>query len=130
MLHTLLSSLRAGASNDTAERQANVRRHPRRDVDRCVAVIHGRTFPVENWSLGGVLLVADERLFGKEQEIDLTIKFKLRNNLLDIPVKGTVIRKGLGMVAIKFEPFTQIINRQFQQVIDDYVAASFADSQA
>ena len=126
MLQTLLSSLKAGTSNDA---QTTKRRHPRRDVDRCVAVIHGRTFPVENWSLGGLLLAADERLFGKEQDIDLTVKFKLRNNIVDVSHRGTVVRKNNGKVAIRFEPLSQTITRQFQQVIDDYVAGSFADSQ-
>jgi len=126
MLQTLISSLKAGASND---RQPASRRHPRRDVDRCVVMIHGRTFPVENWSLGGVLLLADERLFGKEQDLDLTIKFKLRNNLLDVPHRGRVVRKSPGKVAIQFEPLSQIISRQFQQVVDDYVAGEFANSQ-
>lgn len=127
MIQTLISSLKADASND---RQNSKRRHPRRNVDRCAAVICGRTFPVENWSLGGILLQADERLFGKEQELDLTIKFKLRNNIVDIQHRGIVVRKSNGKVAIRFEPLSQAISRQFQQVIDDYVARSFADSQA
>ncbi len=126
MLQNLLSSLKAGASND---KQPASRRHARRDVDRCVAVVHGRTFPVENWSLGGVLLQADERLFGKEQDVDFMIKFKLRNNLLDVAHQGRVVRKAPGKVAIQFEPLTQAINRQFQQVVDDYVAGEFANSQ-
>lgn len=130
MLQTLISSLKAGVSNDSESQKGNVRRHPRRDVDRCVAVIHGRTFPVENWSLGGVLLQADERLFGKEQDIDLTVKFKLRNNLLDVPLKGVVVRKTNGKVGIRFESLNETISRKFQQVIDDHVAGSFADSQA
>ncbi|MCB9996619.1 MAG: PilZ domain-containing protein [Rhodospirillales bacterium] len=127
MLQTLLSSLKAGASND---RDLMNRRHPRRDVDRCVVMIHGRTFPVENWSLGGMLLDADERLFGLQQDIDLTVKFKLRNTILDINHKATVVRKSNGKVALQFEVLTQTIARQFQQVIDDYVAGQFASSQA
>lgn len=127
MLQTLLSSLKAGASNDAGDTK---RRYPRRDIDRCVAMIHGRTFPVENWSLGGVLLNADDRMFGKDQDIDLTIKFKLRNNILDVDHKGTVIRKTNGKVAVQFEPLTHTIKRKMQQVIDDHVAGSFADSQA
>jgi len=127
MLQTLLSSLKADASNDS---DTTKRRFPRRDVDRCVASIHGRTFPVENWSLGGVLLNADERLFGKDQDIEVTIKFKLRNNILDVNHRGSVIRKTNGKVAIRFEPLSQTIKRQMQQVIDDQVAGEFASSQA
>lgn len=127
MLHTLLSSLKAGTSND---RDLTKRRHPRRDVDRCVVIIHGQTFPVENWSLGGLLLDADERLFGLEQDLDITVKFKLRNTILDINHKASVVRKSNGKVALQFEPLPQTIGRQFQQVVDDYVAGQFAHSQA
>ncbi len=127
MLQTLLSSLKTGTSNN--DEQETKRSHPRRDVDRCVAVIHGRTFPVKDWSLGGVLIQADERLFGKEQDIDLTVKFKLRNNIIDVSHKGVVVRKSNGKVAVQFEPLSQTISRQFQQVIDDYVAGQFASSQ-
>ena len=126
MLQTLLSSLKAGASNDS---ESSNRRYPRRSVDRCVVVIHGRTFPVENWSLGGLLLQADERLFGKDQDIDLLIKFKLRNNILDVKHRGVVLRKAPGKVAIEFEPLSSMIKRQFQQVVDDHVAGEFAQSQ-
>lgn len=127
MIQSLISGLMTGASND---KNPAARRHPRRDVDRCVAVIYGRTFPVENWSLGGILLAADERLFSLGQDIDVTIKFKLRNTLLDIEHGGRIVRKASGLVALEFRPLTQIINRQMQQVIDDYVAGEFANSQA
>ena len=127
MLQTLISTLKADTSNDS---ESTNRRHPRRNFDRCVVVIHGRTFPVRDWSLGGVLLEADERLFGKDQDIEITIKFRLRNNILDVKHQGTVVRKHSGKVAIQFEPLPQMIRRQFQQVIDDQVAGEFAHSQA
>jgi hypothetical protein len=127
MLQNLISSLKSNASNDP---HTSRRSHPRRAIDRCVAVIHGRTFPVQNWSLGGILLTADERLFGQDQEIEITIKFKLRNNIMDVTHKGTVVRKHNGKVAIKFTALNQTISRKFQQVIDDHVAQEFAHSQA
>jgi len=127
MIQSLLSSLKFGASND-AESVTN-RNHLRRTVDRCVAVVHGRTFPVENWGLGGVLISADDRLFGKGQDVEMTVKFRLRNTILDITHKGHVVRKSAGRVAVQFEPLNQFISRQFQQVIDDAVAAEFANSQ-
>ena len=90
MLQTLLSGLKANASNDAPS--GTKRRYPRRDVDRCVAVIHGQTFPIENWSLGGVLVAADERLFGLGKDIDMLIKFKLRSAIIDVPLQGNVVR--------------------------------------
>ena len=128
MLQTLLSSLKGEASNDAQALSTN-RRHPRRTVDRCVAVIHGRTFPVENWSLGGILIAADDRLFGKDQDIELTVKFRLRNTIIDVTLNGHVVRKSTGKIAVRFEPLSQFIRRRFQQVIDDSVAAEFANSQ-
>lgn len=126
MFSSFLASLRATTSNDSTETQ---RRHPRRGNDRCVVVIHGQTFPVENWSFGGVLLGADERLFGTTQDIDITLKFKLRNAILDVPHRGRVVRKTNGKVAIEFEALDKTIRRAFQQVLDDANASEFATSQ-
>ena len=126
MLNTLLSSLKNSTSNDSVTTK---RRHPRRVSDRCVVVIYGQTFPIENWSAGGLLLDADDRMFGTNQHIEFTLKFKLRNTIIDINHVGNVIRKGHGKVAIEFEPLTQTIRRMFQQVIDDHAAREFADSQ-
>lgn len=131
MLQNFLDTLRASASNDR-EPEATAqtrRRHPRREVDQCVAVIHGQTFPVENWSMGGLLLTGDERLFGVASDIDLTIKFKLRNAILDIPHKARVIRKNPFKIALEFAPAGRHIRRMFQQVVDDALAREFANSQ-
>ncbi|MBU0800766.1 MAG: PilZ domain-containing protein [Alphaproteobacteria bacterium] len=127
MLHNLLASLRAQTSNDKTESR---RRHPRRECDQCVAVIHGQTFPVQDWSPGGVQITGDERLFSIGRDLDMVLKFKLRNHIVDVPVKGQIVRKGSARVAVCFEPLTQAIRRNFQQVVDDYVAREFANSQA
>ena len=127
MLNSLLSGLRSKTSNDKTETR---RRHPRRESDRCVIVIHGRTFPVANWSMGGVLSVGDERLFGNGQEVEFTLRFKLRNTVMDVQHRGHVLRKSPQKVAVVFEPVTKTVNRYFQQVIDDAAAREFANSQA
>lgn len=127
MFNNFLASLRTTPVIESPETQ---RRFPRRVADRCVAVVHGQTFPVQNWSFGGVLLAVDERLFGANQDIETTLKFKLRNTIVDVNVRGRVIRKTTGQVAIAFEPLGKTIRRTFQQVIDDAVASEFATSQA
>ena len=127
MFNNFLASLRPTPITEAPETQ---RRFPRRVADRCVAVVHGQTFPVQNWSFGGVLLAVDERLFGSSQDIETTLKFKLRNTIVDVNVRGHVIRKSAGQVAIAFEPLNKAIRRTFQQVIDDAVASEFATSQA
>lgn len=126
MFNNFLASLRSAPVIESPETQ---RRFPRRAADRCVAVVHGQTFPVQNWSFGGVLLAVDERLFGASQDIETTLKFKLRNTIVDVNVRGHVIRKATGQVAISFEPLNKAIRRTFQQVIDDAVASEFATSQ-
>lgn len=127
MLQTLLSSLKTSTSNDA---DSSRRRSPRRKSDRCVVVIHGQTFPIDNWSAGGLQLMADDRMFGSGQHIEFTLKFKLRNTIIDINHYGYVVRKERQKVAIEFEPLTQTIRRMFQQVIDDRNADDFANSQA
>lgn len=126
MLDTLLKGLRSITSNDVSK----TRRHdPRRANDKCVAVVNARTFPVENWSFGGTLLVADSRMFGIGAHIDMVLKFKLANTIIDVPQHGTIVRKANDRIAVKFDQSTQAIRRALQQVIDDSVASEFATSQ-
>ena len=126
MLDSFLSTLRASASNDP---DVTRRRAPRRAEDRCVVMVCGQTFPVENWSFGGVLLHGDDRMFGANQDIDLTLKFKLRNKIVDVTHRARVIRKGNQKIALQFETITGKIARSLQQVVDDAVAREFASSQ-
>lgn len=128
MLQTFLSTLRANASNDMLS-TATRRRHARRDQDRCIALLRGQSFPVENWSQGGVLLGGDDRLFSPGQELELTLKFKLRNMIMDVDLRGQVVRRNSGRVAIQFAPLSRAIRRCFQQVVDDCIAREFANSQ-
>jgi hypothetical protein len=69
-------------------------------------------------------------MFGVGSEIDLTLKFKLRNTIIDVAQAGRIIRKSSGRVALQFKPTSQSVRRSFQQVIDDYAAREFANSQA
>ena len=128
MFETLLSKLKGEpipAQQDNIAR----RRFERRNADHCVGVIEGKTYPVENWSPGGVLIYGDSRPFALKDEIDVTIKFRLRNDVIDVPHKAKVIRKSHDKVAFEFFPLTQQIKKSFQSVVDDYLAAEFADSQ-
>jgi len=123
---TFLSTLKKQPDNDQFTTR---RRYSRRNCDRCVGVIDGKTYPVENWSMGGLKIAGDERLFSPDQEIDVTLKFKLRNEILDIPHRARVVRKAKNRVAFEFLPLSQKIRSGFQKVVDDYVAQKFADSQ-
>jgi len=127
MFGRLFSSLKAENNNEPHTAR---RRYTRRDCDRCVTVINGKTYPVENWSLGGVMLNVDEREFGTLDEVNMTLKFKLRDSIIDVPHAAKVVRKTKSKIAFEFRPLTQQIRSNFQNVVDDYVASQFAASQS
>lgn len=127
MFGHLFSSLKAYNNN---EHQTARRRYTRRECDKCVTVVNGKTYPVENWSLGGVLVNADEREFSTQDEVNVTLKFKLRDKIVDVPHAAKVVRKTRHKVAFEFKPLTQQIRSNFQNVVDDYVASQFAASQS
>ncbi len=102
---------------------------PRRAADNCISVINGKAYPVHNWSDGGMLVQADERLFSMAAPVEVTMKFRLTGKILDIPHKGRVIRKTRDRLAIQFEPLSREISNKFKQVVDDYVTREFAESQ-
>lgn len=130
MFNSLFEALsRRGASNQQPEDLAKRRRHSRRSVDKCVAVVNGKTYPALDWSLGGVQITGDDRVFAMNDECEVLLKFKLSNELLEVPHKAKVVRKGHDRIAFQFAPLSTHIRKSFQHVVDDYVATRFADSQ-
>lgn len=115
------------ASNDYADSR---RRTPRRSADNCISIIDGKAYPVHNWSDGGLLIHADDRLFSMAAPVEVTMKFRLNGQILDIPHRGKVVRKSRSGVAVQFEPLTHEIARKFKQVVDDFVTREFMESQA
>ena len=127
MFGRLFASLKAENNN---EPESARRRYARRECDTCVSIINGKTYPVENWSLGGVLVSADEREFGVDEDVQVTMKFKLRDDVLDVPHAGRVVRKAQNKIALEFKPLSKQIRGNFQNVVDDFVASQFAASQS
>ena len=115
-----------GVSNDMEDTR---RATPRRAADNCISVINGKAYPVHNWSDGGMLVQADERLFSMSAPVEITMKFRLTGKILDIPHKGRVVRKTRDRLAIQFEPLSREIANKFKQVVDDFVTREFAESQ-
>ncbi len=101
----------------------------RRAAENCVTMIDGRAYPVYNWSEGGLLIQADERLFSLNAPVDVTMKFRLTGKILDIVHKGKIIRKARDKLAIQFEPLSRDVHAKMNQVIDDLMATEFAESQ-
>lgn len=120
---------RATARDTQYDDAANKRQYARRSADRCVSIINGQMHPVENWSSGGMLIAADERLFALNQDCVFTLKFKLRDEVMEVDHKAKVVRKAPHKVALQFLPLSKKAQSGFQKVVDDYVAQRFAESQ-
>ncbi len=125
----MLGNLFYKKDNSTQSSKQHNRQHSRRADDRCVSIINGQMFPVENWSSGGMLIAADDRLFAMEQACVFTLKFKLQDEIMEIDHKAKIVRKVPGKVALQFLPLTKKAKLGFQKVVDDFVSQRFADSQ-
>ena len=124
----LISKTEVKQDQSTERRNAD-----RREQDSCVGVIRGKSYTVENWSLGGLLLSSKETKnekpdFDLNENIELTLKFKLGEALMNVDHKGSVVRKNDQNVAVHFSPLTKTIRKKFQRVIDDYVTREFSDT--
>ena len=115
-----LPRLKKTDSNDTTQFR---RLYERRVVDTCVGQIGETVYPVENWCEGGVLLGGDSRFLGFHEVYPITLKFRLRDRVLNIRHPARVIRKAGDRTAMQFIPLTAEVRRAFRQVIDDMVAA-------
>lgn len=120
----------AFAKEDPKEARHISRRHARRAGDQCVTLVDGKMLPVENWSAGGLLVAADDRLFALNQDCNVTLKFKLRDKVLDIAHSGKVIRKSANKIAIQFTPLTKAVQDDFKKVVDDFVTQRFIETQS
>ncbi len=126
MFSNILQSLKNRTSNDDQDAR---REHTRREADNCIGVIDGVSFPIQNWSKGGVLLTGDDRTFGVNEVKTVTLRFKLADRVIDVLHSGRILRKGRERFVIEFAPLTQNIDRQFNHVLNDYVAQEFVNSQ-
>ena len=126
MITDILNGLKIAASNDDFDSR---RSHERREIDSCIAVIDGMSYPVENWSQGGILLHGDDRIFGLDDVKDITIKFKVAEKVMNVSHRGRILRKSSNKFAMQFAPLTQEIDKQFQHVLDDHMAKEFVNSQ-
>ena len=97
------------------------RRHSRRYRDKCVVLINDKLHPVLDWSIGGIQIAADERLFKEGDKLDIRLKFGIsHDHFIDIDHKATVIRKGNGRLGLKFFPLTSDIRNSLHRIINDY----------
>jgi len=126
MLKDILKTLKFEVSNDDQDTRRNFER---RQVDKCIAIMDNLSYPVENWSKGGVSLIGDNRQFSVGDFKDITLRFKLSDHIIDVVHKGHILRKGQDKFVLQLTPLTQNIDRKFNHIVDDYVAQEFAQSQ-
>lgn len=108
------------ATNDNAE--ATRRRFPRRMRDICIVSVDDTNYPVQDWSQCGVLFEADGRVFEKNSEHQVVMKFRLSDVVTEIPVKAKVIRSSKIKVALEFVDVPKKIQQAFSKVIEDALA--------
>ena len=126
MLGNILSSF----TGDSVDRKVpSRRRHSRRSCDKCVTVVNGKMYPVVDWSIGGLQISGDERTFSMNEEMNVVMKFQLRDDILEVPHQARVVRKNNGRVAFEFLPLDKETRNKFQNVVDDQIASEFSDSQ-
>jgi flagellar basal body L-ring protein FlgH len=132
MLQAIMTALgiKNNYSSDGSDGFSSRRLYPRRSCDQCVGFINGKAHPVLDWSPGGVRIFADSRPVAIGDEMTVELKFHLRDQLVSVQHKGTVVRKSNESVSFQFTPLTSDIRKLFQSVIDDFNAREFAGSQA
>lgn len=126
MFSKLINNLQGKSSEAPIETR---RRHERRSCDHGVTIIGERMYPLVDWSVGGIQIAGDERLFGVNQTMDVVMKFRMNGEVIDVPHQARVVRKTKNKVAFEFLPLTQMVRTKFQTIVDDFMAREFADSQ-
>ena len=105
-----------------ARKAKHKRKHDRRATDHCVIEMNGQNFPVKDWSYGGVLLMADQRMFALKQDLEFKMKFRRPDEIQTIAHRGAVVRKTKDAIALQFEPLTRDLRESFQMVVESAVA--------
>jgi len=126
MFNELFARMKTRVGNDIAppplEEHGGLskRRFTRRSCDICVSKINGHSFPVVDWSLGGLQVAGDTRVFSIDDIVEVELKFKLSNRIVSIPHKARVVRKTCEKLGLEFRPLTDKMRGDFYSVVEDY----------
>ena len=131
MLQNIMTAigLKNSVSDDGTDGFSSRRQYPRRGCDQCVGFLNGRAHPVLDWSPGGLRMFADPRPIQVGEEMEIELKFHLREQLVNVKHTAKVIRKSNESISFQFMPISNDIRKTFQTVIDDFNAREFAGSQ-
>ncbi|PCI00692.1 MAG: hypothetical protein COB76_02975 [Alphaproteobacteria bacterium] len=116
-----------GAKNDNVDVQR--RRFQRRAGDTCMITVEGRAYPVQDWSMSGVLFEADTRTFNEGASIPMTLRFRLGDAVSNVDVTGNIVRKNARYIATQFDPLSSLAQQTLHQVIDESANAQDAQTQ-
>tara|TARA_B100000745_G_scaffold295296_1_gene239230 strand:+ start:227 stop:589 length:363 start_codon:yes stop_codon:yes gene_type:complete len=98
------------------------RRYVRRDQDVCVLEINGQTYPVKDWSMGGALIETYDKTTNIGDTVDFTIKFKLKDRVLEVPHSAQIVRKNKNYTALRFEALPGETRAVFDDIVKDAIA--------
>ena len=131
MLQNIMTAfgIKNSVSGDGTGGFSSRRQFPRRGCDQCVGFINGKPHPVLDWSPGGIRVFADSRPLSIGEEMDIELKFHLRDQLVNVKHTAKIVRKSNDSVSFQFLPTNDSIRKVFQTVIDDFNAREFAGSQ-
>ena len=114
-------------SNDNED--TTRRKFPRRAMDTCAIAVEGITHPVKDWSQTGALFQGDGRNLHDGQVIEVQMKFRMTDKIMEVPVQARVIRAGASQIALEFIDVNLDTKRAFNKVIDDALTREFVDTQ-
>ena len=126
MLKKWIENLTFTASNDDQDAR---RKYQRRYMDSAIATLGKDSFAIEDWSEGGLLVNADDKLFGIDQPLNMVLKFKLPNKMIMMEQAGRIVRKAHNKIGIQFDQLDTDNARKFRQIIESSVTRDFVDSQ-
>ena len=115
MLNALLSHFK---SRPSAEETECRRSFPRRRHDACICIINGHPYAVENWSMGGVLIRGNARMLKENEDIDITLKFRVHKGVLCIDQPARVLRRSRHKTALIFPVISEENRHQFMHILE------------
>jgi len=98
-------------------------------INKSSCLISGQSYPILDWSMGGIQIDVSNFPYKLQDRIDLILKFELSISILDIPCRAKVVRKNSNHVGLKFEATSKHRREELFRVVDYNVANEFALSQ-
>lgn len=119
--------LRRSGGPANSDNQTSRRRHERRETDLCMARLNDTTYPVRDWSFGGLQIEADGRSFPLGHVFDVVLSVKASDRIWDIQHTASVIRRTGEQVALQFDPLPGHVRIQMENVLRKVQQTRFSE---